>query len=140
MTDAAQAPRNSLLTINDGLTEEERAFLETAREDFEKQAFVFSFDENLFCKRIGRRRIWEQVIQGHLYFDHVVTQMLVEGLVNPDAIQARRLAFSQKLDLLEALGLVEKPYLAPLRVINDLRNKFAHQLEFKVSRKAVRDL
>lgn len=122
------------------LTDDELAFLELSRGDLEQQANVFSFDMDAFVKLVARGRLWEQVLRSHLYFDHVVTQMLLEGLKNPDAIQARRMGFAQKLDLLDALGLIRKDFLAPLKVINDLRNRLAHRLEFKVSLKIVRDL
>jgi hypothetical protein len=64
----------------------------------------------------------------------------VEGLHRPDAIKVKRRGFAQKLDLLEALGLIEQPLLPPLRFINDLRNKVAHNLDYKITLKAQRDL
>ena len=122
------------------LTAEDLALLETPDEALYKRAYVFSFNVEKTKGRIRRRRKWEQVIQTHLHLDHVVTQMLVEGLHRPDAIKVKRQGFAQKLDLLDALGLVEQSFLPPLRCINDLRNKVAHDLDYKITLKSQRDL
>jgi len=125
---------------NNRFTADELAFLEQTDADRENRAKVFSFDVDIMVRRITRGRMWEQVLQGHLYFDHVVTQMLTEELRNPQAVNVKRMSFAQKVDLLEAMGLVDKAHLAPIRSINDLRNKLAHELNFKVSGKAICDL
>ena len=64
------------------LTAEDLALLETPDEALYKRAYVFSFNVEKTKGRIRRRRKWEQVIQTHLHLDHVVTQMLVEGLLS----------------------------------------------------------
>lgn len=122
------------------ITAEDLALLETPDEELYKRAYVFSFDVKKTVKRIERRRKWEQVIQAHLHLDHVVTQMLVEGLHRPDAINVKRLGFVQKLELLDALGLIEQPFIPALRCINDLRNKVAHDLDYKITPKSQLDL
>ena len=122
------------------LAAEDLALLETPDEELYKQASVFSFNVEKTVRRIRRRPKWEQVIQTHLHLDHVVTQMLVEGLQRPETIKVKRQGFAQKLDLLDALGLIDQPFLPPLRFINDLRNKVAHDLDYEITLKDQRGL
>jgi hypothetical protein len=105
-----------------------------------KRVEVFSFDDEQLKARISTGERWQQLLQAHLYFDHVITRLLVDELANPDAIDARRMSFLQKLRLTQALGLIPTDLASSVEFINGLRNKIAHDLDFEISDKDERDL
>jgi hypothetical protein len=122
------------------LTTEDLALLATSDAELRKRVHIFSFDRKRFEARIAAGDKWQQLLQGHLYFDHVITQLLVDALKKPDAIGTSRMSFLQKLQLIEALGLLPADLTAPVMFINGLRNKIAHDLNFEISDKDERDL
>lgn len=122
------------------LTEEELALLATPSSDLEKKYKVFSFDRSKFEGRIASGERWQQLLQAHLYYDHVITQVLVDALPNPESINLRRMGFAQKLQLISAMNLLPEELIAPIEVVNGLRNKIAHVLDFEVEDAAVTDL
>jgi hypothetical protein len=89
------------------LTPEELDLLATPDEELRNGTKTFSFDRKRFEARISSRERWQQLLQAHLYFDHVITQLLVDALANPDVINAQRMGFVQKLQLIQALGLAD---------------------------------
>lgn len=101
-------------------------------------AFGFDLDE---CKsRLTRGDQWHQLIQAHLYIDHIISTMLTDALVDPSAIGASRMAFAQKLNLIRAMGLIDADVAATIGKINNLRNKVAHDLSFSITEESERDL
>ena len=59
--------------------------------------------------------------------------MLWEELRFPKYLQIDRMGFSQKLQIVAAIGLLSVGYLAPVKVINGIRNKIAHKLDYVVT-------
>ena len=125
----------------DPLTPEELDLLATPDEELRNWTKTFSFDRERFNARISSGERWQQLLQAHLYFDHVITQLLVDdALANPDVINAQRMGFVQKLQLIQALGLLNSDLVPPVEFINGLRNKIAHDLSFEISDKDESDL
>jgi hypothetical protein len=122
------------------LTAEELELLATPGEELRARTEVMSYDAERFEARISVGERWQQLIQAHLYYDHVITQMLIEALVNPDAINASRMSFLQKLQLIRAMGLLNGELASTLEFINGLRNKIAHRLDFDVTGEDETDL
>src|SRR6516164_3958677 len=87
-------------------TPEEAEFLATSDEELKKRARVFSFDLQLFCDRLQVGDEWQTLIHAHLYFDHIITQLLTEGVAKPDALNLGKMSFFRKLQLVSALGLL----------------------------------
>jgi hypothetical protein len=121
------------------LTQEDIDLLATPSADLKDRAFQSSFDQERFKSRIYGAEPWQQLLQAHLYFDHVVSAILNEALANPDAISTSRMSFAQKVQLISALGLLPKGLVAPVEFMNSLRNKIAHQLDFEIADADVRD-
>ena len=121
-------------------TAEDLKLLATPSEELRKQTEVFSFDQDRFKARVSDGERWQQLLQAHLYYDHVITRLLVDALVKPDAISATRMSFLQKLQLINALGLLSDEIVSTVELINKLRNKIAHRLDFEISDKDVSDL
>jgi hypothetical protein len=113
--------------------------LATPTEELQRRTEVFSFDQDRFKKRIATGEHWQQLLQAHLYFDHVITQLLSEELVNPDAVNVSRMSFSQKMQFITALDLLSPELVSSVEFMNGLRNKIAHDLNFEISDKDVRD-
>jgi hypothetical protein len=78
---------------------------------------------------------WLQLLQAHLYLDHIVTLLLNEALLNPEAINLSRMGFSQKLQLLIAMNIIPAELVAVIESVNGLRNKIAHDLNFEIDEK-----
>ncbi|WP_315765658.1 MULTISPECIES: hypothetical protein [unclassified Bradyrhizobium] len=122
------------------ITEYDRELLATSDEELRKQTQVFCFDRARFESRISAGERWQQLLQAHLYFDHVITKTLEDALKNPDAINMRRNSFSQKLQLISAMGLLPAELISPVEFINGLRNRIAHDLDFEIDDKHIDDL
>lgn len=119
---------------------EELKLLSTSNEDIWKRHQTFCFDRGDFTKRVQIGDRWQQLIQAHLYFEHVVAQILIEALAKPESISFSRMGFSQRLDLVVAMDLLPEELVRPVRKISGLRNKISHDLTFEVSDNDIRDL
>lgn len=119
---------------------EELKLLSTSDEDIWRKHQTFCFHQGDFTERVRSGDRWQQLIQAHLYFEHVVAQVLTEALAKPEAISLSRMGFSQRLDLVVAMALLPDELVRPVRKISGLRNKIAHDLTFAVSDNDVRDL
>lgn len=121
------------------ISADELKLLATSTADLEKRAYVSSFDEEDFRNRLNGDR-WQQIIQAHLYLDHVLTLTISETLINPDAIRLKQMGFAQKLELARALGLVSEPVAQAAAKVNGLRNRIAHDLAYEIADREVTDL
>lgn len=121
-------------------TEEERNLLDTPDDEIISRNKKFSFDVKEFDARISSGDAWQRIVQGQLYFEHAVCQLLLESLKNPEAISLSRMGHSQRLDLASALGILDDEILRALKKINSLRNHLAHSLNFDITDKDVADL
>ena len=119
-------------------TIEEIELLSTSDEEILKRHQTFCFHRENCNKRIRSGDRWQQLIQAHLYFEHVVAQILSEALAKPEAISLSRMGFSQRLDLVVAMALLPDELVTPMRKISALRNKIAHDLKFEVTDTDVR--
>ncbi|MCC5971972.1 MAG: hypothetical protein JJU15_18680 [Pararhodobacter sp.] len=119
---------------------EDLELLSTSDEDIRKRHQTFCFHREDFTIRVQSGDRWQQLIQAHLYFEHVVAQILTEALAKPEAISLSRMGFSQRLDLVVAMALLPDDLVTPIRKISGLRNKIAHNLAFEVADSDVRDL
>lgn len=122
------------------LTPAELEILATPDEELRKASYVFSFDRIEFQQRVSAGDRWQQLIQAHLYFDHVLTQMIIESLANSDSLNVLRMSFIQKIEMIDAMGLAHRDIIYPIKFINTLRNKIAHDLNAKILDKDENDL
>lgn len=119
---------------------EERLLFETPDEEIIARNKKYSFDVQSFDSRISTGDAWQRIVQGHLFFEHVVGQLLLEALTKPEAISLSRMGYSQRLDLASAMGILSDEQIVALRKINSLRNKLAHDLNFEITEQDVLDL
>ena len=64
----------------------------------------------------------------HLYMENVVNGIIRENLKTPDKILDYR--FYQKVQILQTSGIIENKISEDLLILNQLRNKYAHNLYF----------
>jgi len=121
-------------------TADEQLLLETPDDEIIARNQTYSFNVKEFDARISSGDAWQRIVQGHLYFEHVVGQLLLEALKKPEAISLSRMGYSQRLDLASALGILDDELIYALRKINSLRNKLAHNLNFEITVQDVLDL
>lgn len=75
-------------------------------------------------------------IKNHLYIENLIDETLIS--IFPKTNEILKLSFFQKLNLFEALNLSPSPQLLDvLKLINRLRNKFAHNINYKISKKDI---
>jgi len=120
-------------TTRPALTSEDLELLATPDVHLRESASVFCFDQERFKARIYSGERWQQLLQAHLYYDHVITRILFDALKNPDAINLRRIGFYQKVQLISAMNLLPSDIVTPIDFINSLRNKIAHKLDFEIT-------
>lgn len=116
-------------------TPEDIALVRKTDDEIKAEVSVFSFDIPALKKRVQDDDPAQAFIQAHLYLDHVVTRLLSEGVPFPKHLQLDRTGFTQKLQLVAALGLLHPVHIPPIKVVNGIRNKIAHQLDYVVTHK-----
>ncbi len=135
MSDDLERPKY----VPEPLSDEERKLLATTAEELKRSVQIYCFDLEKYKLRTKTGEKWQQLLQSHLYYDHVISTFLNDNLANPEAIHAFQMGFSQKLNLVEALGLLKQEAVSAIRYVNKLRNKIAHDLEFVITDKEVTD-
>lgn len=120
-------------------SEEEIKLLATPTKQLMEQTGVMSFDLDRLVARLKGEQ-WQQVLQAHLYFDHVITVLLTEELKNPNAIDVKRMGFAQKLQLVHALALMPGDMVPVVSHVNKIRNRLAHDLEAKIGNDEIAQL
>ncbi|WP_149185471.1 hypothetical protein [Bacillus sp. AY2-1] len=73
------------------------------------------------------------ILRGHLYIEHELEKLLKIYMVEPELVLTERFMFMNKINLAIALGALSLDKKIPYKRLNDLRNKYVHQLKFKVS-------
>lgn len=91
---------------------------------------AFNEGYKLFITETESESELQIILRGHLYIEREINEMLRMLLVEPDEILNNRFMFMNKLNLSVALGILPKEEKHIFRKINDLRNGFAHQLDY----------
>lgn len=99
-----------------------------------------SFDLALFHGRLETEDRRQQVLNCHLFLEHVLMEMLRDCLQRPSKLKLDRLTFAVKLDLAAALAQIPNDFEPPLRGLNKIRNKIAHNLDYSVTEQDIIDL
>lgn len=86
-----------------------------------------SFDEEKLKNYLDNDE-FNQIMFGHLHLDHILSQMLEEQFTRKKKIDLNRMAFSQKLSLADALGLISEDIISPIKKLNAKRNDLVHNL------------
>jgi|APSaa5957512493_1039668.scaffolds.fasta_scaffold56360_3 hypothetical protein len=65
----------------------------------------------------------------HLYLEHIFELVLIKTWNDSDAILSGRTGYLDKLRLLYARNIIDKERFTTLKVINSIRNEFAHSFD-----------
>lgn len=79
------------------------------------------------------------VIRAHLHIERLLNELIDNLLEDPRALDELRLDFYGKVVLAAALGL-KKEYKAPIVGVGKIRNKYAHQIGFKITKSDANNL
>jgi hypothetical protein len=72
------------------------------------------------------------VIRGHLRTDFLLNTAIEAALDHPDEATLDSLPFPRKVDLAVAMGVVSKDVGQTYRVLNRIRNRFAHDPDYQL--------
>jgi hypothetical protein len=73
------------------------------------------------------------VIHAHLVVEMLITRALELHLPYPDDLELDRLLFSQKANLVFAMGLLHQRFKGIIRLLNAHRRSHAHTLDFEMT-------
>ena len=85
-------------------------------------------DLNLYLEHTQGRSLVEVLLRGHLWVEQHLVALLETELKRPEALNLDRMAFAQKVNLADALGMVTPDDAGTLRILNGMRNRLAHDL------------
>lgn len=71
------------------------------------------------------------VLKGHLYVEHELTELIKMFLENEEYFKNN--TFKSKLDFARALGVIKNDWYPSLNKLNNLRNKYAHNLFYELT-------
>jgi hypothetical protein len=80
------------------------------------------------------------VVRGHLYVEAMLNKLICLRFPFPKAIDLADMHYPIKVDLAVALGMLSKDDAGSFRALNKLRNRLAHNIEYRVTSKDVREL
>jgi hypothetical protein len=94
-----------------------------------------SFENSKFNALIDSSADWASVIAAHIYVDHVLGCFLEEYCVRPRSVSpdSRRLSVADKAAFLHGVGVMSDGALTAINLLNRVRNRFAHRLDFEVT-------
>jgi hypothetical protein len=93
---------------------------------------------NGLVKALTSEDMLGSVIRIHLYIEFELNTF-IKGRLPPGAFEALKLEYFKKIDLAVALGL-PADLKSPLRKIGEIRNDFAHNLDYKLQEAEVEAL
>ena len=79
------------------------------------------------------------VVRSHIHIESHLMELVDSFFQSPDYLERMNLGFDQKVSLAQACGL-NPQFAAPLRVLNKIRNRFAHDLDSILDCTQVRNL
>ena len=100
----------------------------------------WSFDLATLGQHLNVKSDLEATVRGHLYLEHVLIHFLKEAMPRHELLSMDRVPFNTKVEICAALGVVPKVAIGPLKKINELRNRLAHNLHFAVALQDKKDL
>ncbi len=88
---------------------------------------------------IENNKTLSTVINGHLIIENLLNRLLNNGLTLPDRNLIDKLKFWQKVDRCVSIGLLKSKSRPAYKMLNTIRNQFAHELDKKITKKEVID-
>ncbi|MEK4085594.1 hypothetical protein [Psychrobacillus sp. FSL K6-1415] len=77
------------------------------------------------------------ILRAHLLVERELNLVLEKCLKYPDKMDLERVTFSQKLNLVYALGMLKDGIYRSINKFNNIRNGCAHSLDYKIDENSV---
>ena len=87
MSDDLERPKY----VPEPLSDEERKLLATTVEELNRSVQNYCFDLEKYKLRTKMGEKWQQLLQSHLYYDHVISTFLNDKLANLEDIHASQI-------------------------------------------------
>lgn len=100
----------------------------------------WSFEPESLRKDLPEENDFEALLRGHLYIEHVLIHFLQEAMPKFDLLDVERVPFNIKVEVCAATGVLPEKLIGPIKRINSLRNRSAHNLHYRISDQDKRDL
>jgi len=90
------------------------------------------FSTNHVKMLFSKRSIRERVILSHLFFENMMEEIINNKFPKPEKVLDN--TFSKKLDILYSLDYISNENYQTLKLINNIRNNFAHDLRYDIGK------
>ena len=93
-----------------------------------------SFDEDLVRAQLpsaDSADVEQTIIRAHLWTEHFLIQLIEGAVARPASLDMDRLSFGTKVQIASAVGVLPASLAKSLMILNTLRNKVAHKLDYK---------
>ncbi|WP_192511647.1 hypothetical protein [Paenibacillus sp. 23TSA30-6] len=104
------------------LSQEDLDEIESVAADFEQKYNKFTTDTS-------SESDLQTILRAHLYIEYELEQILLKNLLHPELLRDK-LRFIDKVRFVFSMGLVPRENMDAILKINNLRNTFAHKLEY----------
>lgn len=98
-----------------------------------KETLSKSFDAEILEAHMSGDNPLALVLQAHLHTENVVLHLLENAASNPNYLNVDRMKFLAKVEICIAFGYLPPDLLPAAKCLNTIRNKFAHNLNSKLT-------
>src|SRR5438067_2553727 len=98
---------------------------------------VMSIDTETFCSHVNAPDELMAVLRSHQDLDVLLADIINESLVESHFLETERIPFSLKVELVVAMGQIEKEARSALLRFNSMRNEFAHDSKTLLTEKSI---
>ncbi|WJV19647.1 hypothetical protein QU593_03960 [Rossellomorea marisflavi] len=74
------------------------------------------------------------ILRGHLYIESELIKLIENYILYPEKLELKNMGFNNKCRMASSLGLIDDQMFEILILINRLRNKYAHNLEYNITK------
>lgn len=99
-----------------------------------------ALDSELFDAHMDDPSTLSMLLKGHLWLEHALARSIGIALKDAAKLDVDRMSFSGKIDLVLASGALPSEFESPLRCVNKVRNRSAHDLDFRLTESEVERL
>lgn len=99
-----------------------------------------ALDAELFDAHMDDPSTLSMLLKGHLWLEHALARSIGIALNDASKLDVDRMSFSGKIDLVLASGALPSEFESPLRRVNKVRNRSAHNLDFTITASEVASL
>ena len=95
--------------------------------------------DNFYDKHIAANNdILSIVLKTHLFIENLIDEIIEKVFVKPKEIVNSKFFF--KVQIIEALGIVPTNIINKIKTLNTIRNRFAHNINYRITLKDIKPL